>query len=243
MKVYEQNAEPATKVFSREPEAWEGTEDLGMEVGGEEQYFLARARAAAKLATRELALLFSLAGNLALVLLVGFVIWFHGQKEPMAFVRDAHGNVVQADARGFIYAGRDRTEAEVKAFMKDWVMTAYSWTPLDVKERQEAALARVDGKAKGKAKAGMRLAERKEQVDQGISGGVYRDGGREPQAVIMSMKPFTIRVSFQRYLVDRTGAVTDAGPLFVFAVLAEVPRSSENGYGLILTDIDVSREL
>ena len=37
--------------------------------------------------------------------------------------------------------------------------------------------------------------------------------------------------------------VVDAEPPLVFAVPAEAPRSSENGYGLLITDVDVSREL
>jgi hypothetical protein len=241
--VYDQNTGERTLVSSGGARGVQGTDDLGFAVGSEERFFFVWARNAAKLATRELALLLSMIGNLGLSLLMVYVVRFQAQKEPLVFVRDALGNVVQADTRSFIYAGRDRTEAEVKAFVKDWVVSAFTWTPLDVKERQEAALSRVDGKAKGKAKAGMRLAERHDQVEQGISGGIYRDGGREPQAVVMSNHPFTIRVSFQRYIVDRAGVITDAGPLFVFAVLAEVPRSSENGYGLLVTDVEVSREL
>jgi hypothetical protein len=236
-------AELSGAAAERIPGEVEEAEALGLMPGGEESFFFAWGRSALKLAWREMALILSLLLNAGLIFALIFTVRSLSNKDPLVFVRDAMGTVVQADASGFLHAGRDRTEAEVKAFVKDWVVSAYTWTPLDVKERQEAALSRVDGKAKGKAKAGMRLAERREQVEQGISGGIYRDSGREPQAVMMSNRPFTIRVSFQRYVVDRAGVITDAGPLFVFAVLSEVPRSSENGYGLIITDLDVSREL
>ena len=60
------------------------------------------------------------------------------------FVRNAFGEVVQADARSFLHAGDDRTEMEIKSFMRRWVVDAFSWTPLDVADRTRAALRVVD---------------------------------------------------------------------------------------------------
>ena len=66
---------------------------------------------------------------------IALLAWRNEHKETYVFVRDALGNVVQADANSFLHAGDSRTEAESKGFVRGWVFDAYTWTPLDVEGR------------------------------------------------------------------------------------------------------------
>jgi hypothetical protein len=218
----------------------------GLVVGGEQDFIFSWSRAEAALKSKAWQLGLSMLLNVALLVLVGYLVWSAGQAEPLVFVRDSLGNVVQADPDSFLHAGDVRSSEEVKAFIRKWVVDAYSWTPLDVEDRVKASLRLVDGKAQPLARAGMRLAERSRQVEQGLSGGIYDQGtpgGKEPQAVIMQADPLEVMVSVERYLVDKTGVVTPAGPLFVRALLREVPRSPSNGNGLMIVDLRISEKL
>jgi hypothetical protein len=183
--------------------------------------------------------------NVTLAGVVAFLAWRNERKEPLVFVRDSLGNVVQADAGSFLHAGDERAEVEIKGFMRRWVLDAFTWTPLDVEDRLKACLRLVDGKAQAVARAGLRLPERQLLVERGASGRVYDDKstGREPQVVITRRTPLEVMVSFDQYLIDKSGRTTDAGHFFVRAILKEVPRSSVNPSGLMIADVQISQNL
>lgn len=215
------------------------------QVGGEDAFILAWGRSNEALRSKSRQLALAMALNVALAGTCGFLAWRNEKKETLVFVRDALGHVVQADARSFLHAGDARSEAEIKGFMRRWVIDAFSWTPLDVEDRLKSSLRLVDPKAQPVARAGLRLAERKTLVDAGTSGRVHdaRSAGKEPQVVITGSQPLEVMVSFDRYLVDRTGAASELGRLFVRAVLREVPRTPVNPNGLLLADVQISETL
>lgn len=213
------------------------------EIGGEDAFILAWGRSHAALRSKAVQLWVSMILNVALAGVVAFLAWRTERKEPLVFVRDALGNVVQADAASFLHAGDARTEVEIKGFMRRWVLDAFTWTPLDVEDRLKACLRVVDGKAQAVARAGLRLAERQLLVERGASGRVYddRSAGREPQVVITRRTPLEVMVSFDQHLIDKSGRVTDAGHYFARAILKEVPRSSINPSGLMIADVQISQ--
>lgn len=214
-------------------------------VGGDDAFILAWGRSSAAVRSKGIQLLVSMVVNVALAGAVVFLAWRNEQKEPLVFVRDKLGNVIQADAGSFLHAGDARSEPEIKGFVRRWVLDAFTWTPLDVEDRLKACLQLVDGKAQAVAKAGLRLAERQQLVDRGTSGRVYDDSsaGREPQTVIARRSPLEVMVSFDHYLIDRGGRQTDAGHYFVRALLKQVPRSNVNPNGFMIVDIQVSQNL
>lgn len=214
-------------------------------VGGEDHFLLAWGRSNAAVKSRGRQLVLSIALNVVLVLLVGFLAWRNEQKATYVFVRDALGNVVQADSSAFLHAGDTRTEAEIKGFVRRWVFDAYSWTPLDVEDRLKAALRLVESKAQAAVKAGLGLAERKALVDRGVSGRVHdeKESGKEAQVVITRTKPLEVMVSFDVYNLDRSGSATEAGHVFLRAHLKEVPRSPGNPSGLMIVDTEISQRL
>jgi hypothetical protein len=215
------------------------------EIGGEDAFILAWGRSHAALRSKAVQLWASMLLNVALAATVAFLAWRNERKEPLVFVRDSLGNIVQADAASFLHAGDARAEVEIKGFMRHWVLDAFTWTPLDVEDRLKACLRLVDGKAHAVTHAGLRLAERQLLVERGTSGRVYDDkgSGREPQVVITRRTPLEVMVSFDHYLVDKSGRVTDAGHFFVRAILKQVPRSSVNPSGLIIADVQISQNL
>src|SRR5262245_17177014 len=77
----------------------------GFEVGGDDAFIFAWGRSNA--AARKVGRLLNVALALAAVLGVAVVwlAWRNEQKETYVFVRDALGNVVQADARSFLQVG------------------------------------------------------------------------------------------------------------------------------------------
>lgn len=214
-------------------------------VGGDDAFILAWGRSHAALSSMTLQLWISVAVNLVLASVIAFVIWRDERKEPLVFVRDSLGNVVQADAASFLHAGDTRTDIEIKGFMRRWVIDAFTWTPLDVADRLRACLMVVDGRAQAVARDGLRLAERQLLVERGTSGRVYDDQsvGREPQVVISRRTPLEVMVSFDRYLIDKSGRPTEAGHFFTRAILKEVPRASANPSGLMIVDLQVSQNL
>ena len=214
-------------------------------MGGEDHFLLAWGRSNAAVKSRGRQLVLSIALNVVLVILVGFLAWRNEQKATYVFVRDALGNVVQADSSAFLHAGDSRTEAEIKGFVRRWVFDAYSWTPLDVEDRLKAALRFVESKAQPAVKAGLGLAERKSLVDRGVSGRVHdeKESGKEAQVVITRTKPLEVMVSFDAYNLDRGGAATEAGHVFLRAHLKEVPRSPGNPSGLMIVDTEISQRL
>lgn len=214
-------------------------------VGGDDAFIHAWGRSNEALASRTRQLLASGVLNIGFLFLVGFLAYRNEKKETYVFVRNALGEVVQANAQAFLQAGIERSEVEIKGFMRRWVLDAWTWTPLDVQDRATAALAVVDGKAQGAIKDGLELGARRTLVEAGVSGRVYdnAESDRQPKAVIMRTQPLEVMVSFERYQVDRAGERTDAGQLFVRAVLREVPRSPANPYGLLIADLQVSDRL
>jgi hypothetical protein len=215
------------------------------QVGGEDAFILAWGRSHAALRSKAVQLWASMLLNGILAATVAFLAWRNERKEPLVFVRDSLGNVVQADAASFLHAGDARAEVEIKGFMRRWVLDAFTWTPLDVEDRLRACMRLVDGRAQAVAREGLRLAERQTLVERGASGRVYDDksAGREPQVVITRRTPLEMMVSFDQYLVDKSGRTTEAGHVFVRSILKEVPRSSVNPTGLMIVDLQVSQNL
>jgi hypothetical protein len=158
-----------------------------VEVGGDDAFILAWGRGHEALRSRSRQLVLSMLLNACLAASVGFLAWRNEQKETYVFVRDSLGNVVQANARGFLHAGDRRSEVEVKGFVRRWVTDAFTWTPLDVEDRLRAALRVVDGRAQGVVKGGLRLAERRTLVDNGTSGRVW-DDARTPSSATSSTR-------------------------------------------------------
>jgi hypothetical protein len=227
--------------LSRDGEA----KDALLELGAEDHFILAWGRANAAVASRGRQLLMSSGLNVALVLAIAFLAWRNEHKETYVFVRDALGNIIQADANSFLHAGDSRTEAEIKGFVRGWVFDAYTWTPLDVEDRLKAALRLVESKAQPVVKAGLGLAERKALVERGISGRVHdeREIGKEAQVVITRTQPLEVMVGFDRYQVDRSGGASELGHVFLRAHLKEVPRSPGNPTGLLIVDTAISERL
>jgi hypothetical protein len=215
------------------------------DVGAEDHFILAWGRSNAAVKSRGRQLFMSSCLNVVLVAVVGFLAWRNEHKETYVFVRDALGNVVQADANSFLHAGDSRTEAEIKGFMRQWVFDAYAWTPLDVEDRLRAALSLVEAKAQPVVKAGLALAERKSLVDRGISGRIHgeKDGDKAPQVVITRTSPVEVMVSLHRYQLDRSSSASEAGHVFLRAHLKEVPRSPGNPAGLMIVDAEISGRL
>jgi hypothetical protein len=238
-RTSDEGGEPRRRVRAANPAAAAG------EIGGEDAFILAWGRSHAALHSKALQLWASMILNVALAAVVAFLAWRNERKEPLVFVRDSLGNVVQADAASFLHAGDARAEVEIKGFMRRWVLDAFTWTPLDVEDRLKACLRLVDGKAQAVARAGLRLGERQLLVERGASGRVYDDKstGREPQVVITRRTPLEVMVSFDEALIDKSGRVTDAGHFFVRAILKEVPRSSVDPNGLMIVDVQVSQNL
>jgi hypothetical protein len=89
------------------------------------------------------------------------------------------------------------------------------------------------------------VPERQILVERGVSGRVYDDhtAGREPQVVISRATPLEVMVSFDQYMVDKSGRCSEAGQFFVRAIRKEVPRSSVNPSGLMIVDVQVSQNL
>jgi hypothetical protein len=212
--------------------------------GKEDEFIVAWGRGNAALQSKERSLLAAWGICGMLIVLVGVLVWWGRQERTTVFVRDSlSGQLVQADAEAFFRAGDKRVPEEFTAFVREWVIDCFTWTPVDVENRLKACLSRVEKKAHPLARGGLRLDERSKQTDLGISGGVFDEGDKEPQAVILRAEPLEVMVSIQRYLVDRTGVQTEAGPLIIKAILREMPRSPRNGYGLIVVDVRVSEKL
>jgi hypothetical protein len=230
-----------------DPRLSKATEEGGSlaQIGVEDHFILAWGRANAAVKNRGRQLLMSTCLNVALVGVVGFLAWRNEQKETYVFVRDSLGNVVQADANTFLHAGDARTEAEIKGFVRRWVLDAYTWTPLDVEDRLKAALRLVETKAQPVVKAGLALADRRGLVERGISGRVHddRETGKEAQVVITRTKPLEVMVGFDRYQIDRAGTASELGHVFLRAHLKEVPRSPGNPAGLMIVDTAISEKL
>jgi hypothetical protein len=236
-----------TEVTTLRPRRREPDHGVQFVPGVERHFITPLAQANHALHSKERSLLFAwgfaaVVGVLLLAVGGAFVWWLRNERVTV-FVRDSFGNLVQADAESFFRAGDRRVPEEFTAFVRRWVTDCYTWTPVDVKDRVEACLRVVEKKAHPVAKMALHLDVRARQTEEGVSGGVYEEGDKEPQAVVMRTEPLEVMVSIERYLVDRTGVRADAGALFIKAVLREVPRSSRNGYGLMIADVRASEKL
>jgi hypothetical protein len=221
-----------------------GATDVGLVAGGEDEFIVAWGRGNAALQSKERSLLVAWAACGMLVVLVGVLVWWGRKERTTVFVRDSlTGRLVQADAEAFFRAGEKRVTEEFTAFVREWVIDCFTWTPVDVEDRLSACLRRVDKKAHPLVRAGLRLDERSKQTELGVSGGVFDEGEKEPQAVILRTEPLEVMVSIQTYVVDRAGRQTDTGPLIIKAIVREMPRSPRNGYGLLIVDARVSEKL
>jgi hypothetical protein len=78
-----------------------------------------------------------------------------------------------------------------------------------------------------------------------VSGRVHdeRESGKEAQVVITRTKPLEVMVGFDRYQIDRSGAATELGHVFLRAHLKEVPRSPANPAELMIVDTEMSERL
>lgn len=223
-----------------------GPPSPGAGLAGDDAFIFAWGRSNEALRSRARNLALSMMLNVALVAAVAFLAWRNEKKATYVFVRNAFGELVQADATSFLHAGENRTEAEVKNFIRRWVVDAFSWTPLDVHDRLQAALRVVDAKAHAVVKAGLRLGERQVLIEKGTSGRVYDDPASEkaPQAVIVRQEPLEVLVTFERYLIEPSGEQVPLTPMIVRALLKRVPRGPGNwGYGLVLSDAQISEKL
>lgn len=223
------------------------TRERHHQIGGDDAFIYAWGRSNEALRSRARNLIVSMGLNVVLAGTVAFLAWRNERKETYVFVKNPlTGELIQADPKAFLRAGEQRTELEVKSFMRRWVVDAFSWTPLDVKDRLQAALRVVDPSVHSLAKKGMRLGERQGLVDNGTSGRVDDDPASQktPQAVIVRSTPLEVLVSFERHLVSSDGTVTPLTPMLVRAILKTVPRAPANwGYGLVITDLQISEKL
>jgi hypothetical protein len=233
--------------FVEERPAGAGASSRRHHIGGDDAFIYAWGRSNEALRSRARNLVLSMGLNLALGATVAFLAWRNERKETYVFVKNPFtGELIQADPNSFLRAGDQRTELEVKSFMRRWVVDAFSWTPLDVKDRLRAALRVVDPSVHAIAKNGMRLGERQGLVDNGTSGRVDDDPttDKTPQAVIVRSTPLEVLVSFERHLVNSDGSVGALSPMIVRATLKPVPRAPSNwGYGLVITDLQISEKL
>lgn len=178
---------------------------------------------------------------LALSGLCGWLAYRNEKKEIWVFVKDQLGNIVQADPTGFLRAGDTRTEVDIKAFAKKWSIDAFTWTPLDVRDKLNSSLMLVDQRAKPAVKNALKLDQRSRQTQQGFSGRVYDDPklqDKEPSVLILNQgkKPIEVLVTLDRYLEGPDGKKEELGRIHLNLILKEVPRNQDNPTGLIIVD-------
>jgi len=237
---------PPQKAAGATPQRQHRRKARALEVGREDDFILAWGRSQAALRGKNVQLLVSCLLNLGLGAALAVVVWHADRREPIVFVRDHLGNVIQADAQSFLHAGDARDDAEITGFVRRWVLDAWSWTPVDVEDRLKACLELVDGKAHPAIKSGLRLADRQRLVDAGVSGRVHDDHstGREPQVAILKRTPYLeVMVSFEHFGVAKDGGLLDFGHFFTRVALKQVPRSARNPSGLIIVDAQISQKL
>jgi hypothetical protein len=210
---------------------------LSHDLRGDEAFILAWGRSSAELVARSRQLLGSVALNIAFAAVIAFLVWRNEHKETYVFVRDHLGNIVQGNADGFLHAGSDRSEVEVKGFVRRWVLDSWAWTPLDVEDRLKDALTVVDGAAHGQVLDALAVGNRRSHVDVGTSGAVDADSIK---VVLTSSDPIQLLVSFDAYSIDRAGLRSESVTQFVRVSLRRVPRSPRNPYGLLIVGAQIS---
>jgi hypothetical protein len=208
-------------------------------MGGDDAFILAWGRQNAALAVYRWLLVVLMALCLALVVLVGYLAHRNEQKTVWCFVKDSLGNVVQADPNAFLRAGESRTEVDIKGFTRRWVLDAFTWTPLDVKDKLNLTLKVVEPKAREVVKKGLQLPQRKLLVDRGVSGRVVDvadDPAHQPQVLIQSRKPLSVLVTFDTYRILPDGQEEPGGRVLFTLFLKDVPRTPDNMAGLTVVD-------
>jgi len=206
---------------------------------GDDAFILAWGRQNAALAVYRWLLLVLFVAVLALAALVAWLAWRNEQKTVWCFVKDPLGNVVQADPEAFLRAGEPRTEVDIKGFVRRWVLDAWSWTPLDVKDKVAASLRVVEPKARVAVRRGLGLPRRKVLVDRGVVGRVVDvegDPARQPQVLIQGHHPLSVLVSFDTVHLLPDGKEEPGGRVLFTLFLKEVPRTPENMAGLTIVD-------
>jgi len=208
-------------------------------LGGDDAFILAWGRQNAALAVYRWLLIVLMTLCLALVVLVGYLVQRNEQKTVWCFVKDTLGNVVQADPNAFLRAGESRTEVDIKGFARRWVLDAYTWTPLDVKDKLGLTLKVVEPRAREVVKKGLQLPQRKVLVDRGVSGRVMDvadDPTHQPQVLIQSRQPLSVLVTFDTYRILPDGQEEPGGRVIFTLFLKEVPRTPDNLAGLTVVD-------
>jgi len=206
---------------------------------GDDAFILAWGRQNAALAVFRWLLVVLLLVCLALVLLVGYLVHRNEQKTVWCFVKDPLGNVVQADPDAFLRAGERRSEVDIKAFTRRWILDAFTWTPLDVKDKLGLTLRVVEPKAREVIKQGLQLPRRKQLIDRGVSGRVLDvadDPARQPQVLIQSRQPLSVLVTFDTCRILPDGQEEPGGRVIFTLFLQEVPRTPDNLAGLTVVD-------
>ena len=206
---------------------------------GDDAFILAWGRQNAALAVYRWLLVTLMGACLILGVLVGYLAHRNEQKTVWCFVKDSLGNVVQADPNAFLRAGERRTEVDIKGFTRRWVLDAFTWTPLDVKDKLNLALQGVEPKAREVVKKGLQLPQRKLLVDRGVSGRVLDlpdDPAHQPQVLIQSRKPLSVLVTFDTFRILPDGQEEPGGRVLFTLFLKEVPRTPDNMAGLTVVD-------
>ncbi len=216
-----------------------------MEAGGDKTFLTAWGNAAALVPILALACAAQCVVSLCLVGTVMYLGTQTGKRETYVFMKDHLGNVVQVNPESILRAGEVRDDPEVKGFIRDWIHTAYVFTPLDVLDKAKRALSFVDAKAQGVAKVALQLPNRAKLAQGGVSCKIFDDvqGDKEIQYVFESRKPLTVLVSFNRFTVASDGQVRELGRVFLRVEMKMVPRSPSFPNGLMITDLNYSERL
>lgn len=209
-----------------------------LSVGKENKFVLAWGRLLAYVAQQRWAFIGVL--MVSLVLAVGLTVLSlrFSKRDVVVLKVDTLGNVVQTDWASILKAGEPRDEMEIKNFALRWVRDAYEFTPLDVQDRLIYALRFVEPNAQNAVKYSLRLNERNFQVSGGASIKVKDDPSRGyvPQVAITRADPLEVMVTFTR-ISRLDGKEQDLPPLAITLRLRYVPRSQENGHGLMVSDL------
>lgn len=182
-------------------------------------------------------LLASIGGNVAFA-------YRWNKRDTYIFKQMPDGSMVPlATAEAFAAASIERKPEEITGFAKRWVYDAYTYNPLNVKDTVNFALRYVDASAQAEVKAELRLEERAAHRDAGISVSIIDapERGKAPAVSIVRMEPLEVSVVFQRVAVNSIGESNELGPLVCNLQLKQVPRSTGNPSGLLISNFNVTK--
>src|SRR5688572_11319766 len=107
-----------------------------LRAGQEHDFIVAWGRSNAALQSKERSLLVAWGICGMLLAWVCVLAWWGRQERTTVFVRDsASGHLVQADREALSRAGAQRVPEEFTAFVREWVVDCFTWTPVDVEDR------------------------------------------------------------------------------------------------------------